>query len=129
MYNRYQQTTLQALPLNQKITVVLKDISKKLQTSDHLFRTYKVSQSIEIGEKAIYKAIALSDIMDEYINQTLAQAGVTGDLKSGLEELKRHFDILHKSINRYVIGRNQALLKRIFSNLEAMEKFWGGLGE
>jgi IS30 family transposase len=127
MYNRYKQSAIQVLPINQQIAAVLKDINKKLQESDHLFRTYKVAESIEIGEKVIYKAIALSDIIEGYINKTLEQPGISNVLEKGLKDLQHHFDSIYKTINQYVISRNKELLEKITKNLVAMESFWAAL--
>jgi hypothetical protein len=126
MYNRYKQSHTQSLTVNQQISAVLKKINQQLQESDHLFRTYKVAESIELGEKCIYRAIALSDIMQGYINQSLTKPQ-NDDTKEGLKSLQRHFDHLHQTINQYVISRNKALLEKIIKNLEAMEKFWAEL--
>ena len=123
MYNRYKQSSIQSLTTNQQIAAVLKSISQQLQESDHLFRTYKVAESVAIGEKCIYKAIALSDIMDEYINRSL-EDHESDDVKEGLKSLQRHFDHLHQTINKYVVSRDETLLERITKNLDAMEKFW-----
>ncbi len=127
MYKRYKESSLQSLTVNQHIAAILKDINKKLQESDRLFRTYKMAESLEIGKKAIYKSIALADIMDEYINQTLEQPNHNNDVKSGLKDLQRHFDSLHKMINQYVVSRDGTSLERIVKNLGAMEKFWAEL--
>lgn len=126
MYNRYKQSNTQSLTVNQQISAVLKKINQQLQESDHLFRTYKVAESIELGEKCIYRAIALYDIMEGYINRSLAEPQ-SDTTKEGLKSLQRHFDHLHQTINQYVIGRDKALLKKIIKNLEAMEKFWAEL--
>jgi flagellin-specific chaperone FliS len=126
MYNRYKQSNLQSLTVNQQISAVLKKINQQLQESDHLFRTYKVAESIEIGEKCIYRTIALSDIMKGYIDKALAEPQ-DDDVKDGLKSLQRHFDYLHQTINQYVMGRDKELLGEIIKNLEAMEKFWAEL--
>lgn len=127
MYNRYKQTSIQGLTVNQQIATVLKDISMKLQESERLFRSYKLAASIETGEKAVYKSIALSNIMEGYINQTLKKhQGNTGIIE-GLKELQLHFDNLHQIINQYVIKRNKELYEKIILNLKAMEDFWIGL--
>ncbi len=123
MYNRYKQSNLQSLTINQQIAAVLKSIGEQLQASDQMFRTYKVAESVELGEKSIYKAIALSDIMHGYINKSLENPE-SDDVKEGLKSLQRHFDHLHQTINQYVISRDKELLERIMKNLEAMEKFW-----
>lgn len=123
MYNRYKQSSLQSLTVNQQISIVLKNINQQLQTSDDLFRNFQIAESIEIGEKCIYKAIALSDIMDGYINRSLEEPQ-TDDVKDGLKSLQCHFIHLHQTVNQYMVNRDKELLERIIKNLEAMEKFW-----
>lgn len=126
MYNHYKQSYTQSLTVNQQISAVLKKIKQQLQESDHLFRTYKVAESIETGEKCIYRAIALSNIMEEYINKSLNEPQSEGT-KEGLKSLQRHFDYLHQAVKQYVISRNKPLFAKIIKNLEAMEKFWAEL--
>jgi hypothetical protein len=127
MYNRYKQTSIQGLTVNQQIATVLKDINKKLQESENLFRSYKLAASIDAGEKAIYKSIALSNIMEDYIKQTLEQHNNNDEVAEGLKELQMHFDNLHKTINQYVVRRNKDLFEKITINLKAMEEFWESL--
>ena len=97
MYNRYKNSAMQVLPINRQIATVLSDISKQLQKSDELFRSYNVAESIEIGEKAVYKSIALYDIFEKFIEQSLNQPNVNDDVKKGLMDLKAHFEILQKN--------------------------------
>ena len=59
MYNRYKQTSIQGLTINQQIATVLKDINMKIQESERLFRSYKLAASIETGEKALRWIILL----------------------------------------------------------------------
>ena len=127
MYKKYKQTSIQGLTINQQIATVLKDINLKLQESERLFRSYKLAASIDTGEKAVYKSIALSNAMEDYINQTLAQQNHTAEVADTLKELQQHFDSLHKTINQYVVRRNKDLYAKITNNLTVMEEFWEGL--
>lgn len=127
MYNRYKQTSIQGLTVNQQIATVLKDINSKLQESERLYRAYKLAPSIDAGEKAIYKSIALSNIMEDYIKQTLEKNNHNAEVAEGLKELQVHFDSLHKTINQYVVRRNKDLYEKIAINLKAMEDFWESL--
>lgn len=127
MYNRYKQTSAQGLTVNRQIATVIKDISMKLQESERLFRSYKLAASIESGEKAIYKSIALSNIMEGYIDQTIKKNQGNSEVLEGLKELQLHFNSLHHTINQYVIKRNKELYEKIILNLKAMENFWNEL--
>ena len=127
MYKKYKQTSIQGLTINQQIATALKDINLKLQESERLFRSYKLAASIDTGEKAVYKSIALSNAMEDYINQTLAQQNHTTEVADTLKELQQHFDSLHKTINQYVVRRNKDLYAKITNNLTVMEEFWEGL--
>ncbi len=124
MYNRYKQTSIQGLTINQQIATVLKDINMKIQESERLFRSYKLAASIETGEKAVYKSIALSNIMEGYINQAAAKHKNKPEVIEGLKDLQLHFDNLHKVINQYVVKRNKEVYEKIVLNLKAMEDFW-----
>ena len=126
MYNRYKQTVTQSLSVNQQIAAVLKVINTRLQESDQLFRNFQASKSIEVGEKAVYMAIALADILDKYFAKTLESAD--SQTASGIKELQYHFDKIHKLIIQYIATRNVPLLMRILNDLTAMEVFWDGLG-
>jgi len=127
MYNRYKQTSVQGLTVNLQIATVIKDIHMKLQESERLFRSYKLAASIESGEKAVYKSIALSNIMEGYIDQTIKKNQGNTEVLEGLKELQLHFNSLHHTINQYVIRRNKELYERIILNLKAMENFWNEL--
>jgi hypothetical protein len=127
MYNRYKQTSAQGLTVNRQIATVIKDISMKLQESERLFRSYKLAASIESGEKAVYKSIALSNIMEGYIDQTIKKNQGNSEVLEGLKELQLHFNSLHHTINQYVIKRNKELYEKIILNLKAMENFWNEL--
>jgi len=121
MYNRYKQTSVQGLTVNRQIATVIKDIHMKLQESERLFRSYKLAASIESGEKAVYKSIALSNIMEGYIDQTIKKNQGNSEVLEGLKELQLHFNSLHHTINQYVIKRNKELYEKIILNLKAME--------
>ncbi len=127
MYNRYKQTVTQSLSVNQQIAAVLKVISKRLLESDQLFRTFHAAKSIEVGEKAVYMAIALADILDKHFAQTLASADP--QIAKGIQELQYHFGQIHQLIIKYIATRSAPLLARILKNLTAMEVFWEELGD
>lgn len=124
MYSRYKRTSIEGLNVNQQIAIIIKDIKAKLQDSERYFRSYKLAASIETGEKAVYKSIALANIMEGYINETIEKNKNNAELKKGLTELQQHFDNLHMLINQYVIKRNKDLFEKTVSNLKAMEDFW-----
>lgn len=124
MYNRYKKTTIQGLAVNQQIAAIIKDINQKLQESERLFRTYKLAASIETGEKAVYKSIALANIMEGYITKTIEKNRNNTELENGLKELQQHFNNLHALINNYIIKRNKDFYEKAVKNLKAMEDFW-----
>lgn len=127
MYSRYKKTSIQGLAVNQQIALIVKDINMKLQESERHFRSYKLAASIETGEKAVYKSIALANIMEGYISQTIEKNKNNAELEKGLKELQQHFENLHSLINQYIIKRNKDLYEKTITNLKAMEDFWAGL--
>ena len=127
MYSRYKKTSIQGLAVNQQIALIVKDINMKLQESERHFRSYKLEASIETGEKAVYKSIALANIMEGYISQTIEKNKNNAELEKGLKELQQHFENLHSLINQYIIKRNKDLYEKTITNLKAMEDFWAGL--